>query len=60
MSLPQITSRAEWLVARKELLVEEKDLTTRRDRFKTRSVAACPWSRSRRTTSLKAPTARWR
>jgi predicted dithiol-disulfide oxidoreductase (DUF899 family) len=31
MSLPEIASRAEWLVARKELLAEEKDLTTRRD-----------------------------
>ncbi len=33
MSLPEITSRAEWLVARKELLADEKDLTTRRDRL---------------------------
>jgi predicted dithiol-disulfide oxidoreductase (DUF899 family) len=31
MSLPEIASRAEWLVARKELLADEKDLTTRRD-----------------------------
>ncbi len=34
MSLPEIASRAEWLVARKELLAEEKDLTTRRDALK--------------------------
>jgi len=31
MSLPQVVSRNEWLVARKELLAEEKDLTRRRD-----------------------------
>ena len=31
MSLPQIVSRDEWLVARKELLAEEKELTRRRD-----------------------------
>jgi predicted dithiol-disulfide oxidoreductase (DUF899 family) len=31
MSLPRITGRDEWLAARKELLVEEKELTRRRD-----------------------------
>lgn len=31
MSLPQVVSRDEWLVRRKELLVKEKDLTDRRD-----------------------------
>ena len=31
MSLPQIATRAEWLVARKELLAKEKDLTRQRD-----------------------------
>jgi predicted dithiol-disulfide oxidoreductase (DUF899 family) len=31
MSLPRVVSRAEWLVARKELLAEEKELTRRRD-----------------------------
>ncbi len=31
MSLPQVVSRDEWLVARKELLAEEKELTRRRD-----------------------------
>lgn len=31
MSLPETTTRAEWLAARKELLAEEKALTRRRD-----------------------------
>jgi predicted dithiol-disulfide oxidoreductase (DUF899 family) len=31
MSLPQTVSRDEWLVARKQLLVKEKELTRRRD-----------------------------
>jgi predicted dithiol-disulfide oxidoreductase (DUF899 family) len=31
MSLPKIATRDEWLAARKELLVKEKDLTRRRD-----------------------------
>jgi predicted dithiol-disulfide oxidoreductase (DUF899 family) len=31
MSLPQVVSRDAWLVARKELLVKEKELTRRRD-----------------------------
>ena len=31
MSLPNITSREQWLVARKELLVREKELTRQRD-----------------------------
>ena len=31
MSLPRIASRDEWLAARKELLVKEKELTRRRD-----------------------------
>jgi predicted dithiol-disulfide oxidoreductase (DUF899 family) len=31
MSLPQVVTRDEWLVARKELLAEEKELTRRRD-----------------------------
>jgi predicted dithiol-disulfide oxidoreductase (DUF899 family) len=31
MSLPEIVSRDEWLVARKKLLAEEKELTRRRD-----------------------------
>jgi predicted dithiol-disulfide oxidoreductase (DUF899 family) len=31
MSLPRIATRDEWLVARKELLAKEKDLTRRRD-----------------------------
>jgi predicted dithiol-disulfide oxidoreductase (DUF899 family) len=31
MSLPSITTRDDWLVARKELLAKEKDLTRRRD-----------------------------
>ncbi len=31
MSLPQVVSRDEWLAARKELLLEEKELTRRRD-----------------------------
>ncbi len=31
MSLPQAVSRDEWLVARKKLLVKEKELTRERD-----------------------------
>jgi hypothetical protein len=31
MNLPQVVSREEWLAARKELLVKEKDLTRYRD-----------------------------
>lgn len=31
MSLPQVATRAEWLVARKELLANEKELTRQRD-----------------------------
>jgi predicted dithiol-disulfide oxidoreductase (DUF899 family) len=31
MSLPEIVSRDEWLVARKELLVQEKEATRARD-----------------------------
>jgi predicted dithiol-disulfide oxidoreductase (DUF899 family) len=31
MSLPQVVSRDEWLIARKELLVKEKEATRRRD-----------------------------
>jgi predicted dithiol-disulfide oxidoreductase (DUF899 family) len=31
MNYPQIVSREEWLVARKELLAHEKQLTRRRD-----------------------------
>ena len=31
MSLPEVTSREQWLVARKELLVREKELTRQRD-----------------------------
>jgi predicted dithiol-disulfide oxidoreductase (DUF899 family) len=33
MSLPEIVSREEWLAARKELLVQEKELTRARDRL---------------------------
>jgi predicted dithiol-disulfide oxidoreductase (DUF899 family) len=36
MSLPEIATRADWLVARKELLVAEKELTRRRDALNTR------------------------
>ncbi len=31
MSLPRVTTREEWLLARRELLAKEKDLTRRRD-----------------------------
>src|SRR6266545_5811598 len=36
MSLPQAVSRDEWLVARKELLAEEKALTAARDELNTK------------------------
>lgn len=35
MSLPDIVSREDWLAARKELLVQEKELTKARDRVNT-------------------------
>ncbi|HEX8581543.1 MAG TPA: DUF899 family protein, partial [Acidimicrobiales bacterium] len=35
MTLPRIATREEWLVARKELLAKEKDLTRRRDALNT-------------------------
>ncbi|MGH9041503.1 MAG: DUF899 domain-containing protein [Acidimicrobiia bacterium] len=35
MSLPQVVTRQEWLEARKELLVKEKELTRRRDALNT-------------------------
>ena len=31
MSLPDITTREQWLIARKELLIREKELTRQRD-----------------------------
>jgi len=43
MNLPDIVSRDEWLVARKALLTEEKELTKRRERS-TPGVASCRWS----------------
>jgi len=36
MSLPQVASRDEWLVARKELLAEEKAMTSARDALNTK------------------------
>src|SRR5215217_1395682 len=33
MNLPQVVSREEWLAARKELLVKEKELTRHRDQL---------------------------
>lgn len=36
MSLPQVVSRDEWLVARKELLAEEKAMTRARDALSTK------------------------
>jgi predicted dithiol-disulfide oxidoreductase (DUF899 family) len=36
MALPHVVSRAEWLVARKELLTEEKILTRARDAVNTK------------------------
>lgn len=35
MSLPQVASRADWLAARKELLIKEKELTRARDALNT-------------------------
>ncbi|MGI9008593.1 MAG: DUF899 domain-containing protein [Streptosporangiaceae bacterium] len=35
MSLPAITSREQWLAARKELLTEEKEMTRKRDQLNT-------------------------
>jgi predicted dithiol-disulfide oxidoreductase (DUF899 family) len=36
MSLPEIATREDWLLARKQLLSDEKDLTRRRDELNTR------------------------
>ncbi|MGH3994311.1 MAG: DUF899 family protein, partial [Pseudonocardiaceae bacterium] len=36
MSLPQVVSRDEWLVSRKELLAEEKAMTRARDALSTK------------------------
>ena len=35
ISLPTVATRAEWLVARRELLAREKELTRRRDALNT-------------------------
>jgi predicted dithiol-disulfide oxidoreductase (DUF899 family) len=35
MSLPAVTSREQWLIARKELLAREKEFTRQRDALNT-------------------------
>ena len=40
MRLPDVVSREEWLVARKELLAEEKELTRRRDALNADAATA--------------------
>ena len=57
MALPEIVTREEWLAARKELLAKEKELTRAATRSAP-SAASCRWSRSTRTTSSRARTAR--
>jgi len=39
-NLPEVVSREEWLAARKELLVKEKELTRVRDREQGRGTGA--------------------
>jgi predicted dithiol-disulfide oxidoreductase (DUF899 family) len=41
---PKVVTRAEWLVARKELLAEEKALTRARDAVSSKRVS-CPGSK---------------
>ena len=59
MSLPEIASRAEWLVARKELLAEEKDLTTRRDSGWNAERRRLPMVEIEKNYQFEGPTARW-
>ena len=54
MSLPRIVTRDEWLVARKQLLSKEKDLTRQRDALNAERRNLLRWSRSKRTTSSTA------
>jgi predicted dithiol-disulfide oxidoreductase (DUF899 family) len=44
VSLPKIVSHDEWVAARRELLVKEKEATKARDRL-TPNVGNCRWSR---------------
>ena len=60
MSLPEsCVTRDEWLIARKELLAEEKAMTRARDALDTRGDASCRWSRSTRNTCSTARTAKF-
>lgn len=45
---PPIVPPAQWLAARKKLLVQEKELTRHYDRVN--AERGCRWSRSRKTT----------
>jgi predicted dithiol-disulfide oxidoreductase (DUF899 family) len=54
-----VVPRDQWLIARTELLKEEKEFTRLRDKINARR-RDLPWVRMRRTTSSKARTARKR
>ena len=57
VSLPRVVSREEWLVARRELLVQEKELDRARDALNA-NRRRCRWSRSTSPTSSRALTGR--
>ncbi len=51
---PKVASRAEWLVARKELLAKEKELTHARDEL-NRQRLALPWVKLHKTYTFDGP-----
>jgi predicted dithiol-disulfide oxidoreductase (DUF899 family) len=55
MTLPAVTSREDWLAARRKLLVLEKELT-RHQTAVNAERRRLPWSASRRTTFSRVPT----
>ena len=58
MSLPDVVTREEWLVARKELLAEEKEMTQGARPARRPSGGCCRWCGSTRSTCSRARTAR--
>jgi predicted dithiol-disulfide oxidoreductase (DUF899 family) len=51
---PKIVSRAEWLVARKQLLAREKKLTREGDAV-TAERRHLPWAKSKAASSIAGP-----
>ena len=58
MSLPQVATRAEWLVAEKGTAGHREGTDKTTGCAQRGSAATCRWSRSRRTTALTARTGR--